>query len=136
MAVSKPIPIPTEQTKPFWEATKRGVLLLQNCCDCGAYRFPPNSLCTECGSTSFDWKSVSGRGKIYSYVVFHRAYHPAFEKDLPYAVACIELNEGPRLMSRVVGISPEQIRCDMLVEVAFEKITDEISMPTFRQSNK
>ena len=134
MAYSKPIPIPSEESRPFWEATKRGELLLQHCRDCGAYRFPPNLLCTECSSTSFGWKCVSGRGKVYSYVIFHRAYHPAFAADLPYAVACIELEEGPRLLSNIVGIGPERLRCDMPVEVVFEEITSDISLPKFRQA--
>jgi len=64
--------------------------------------------------------------------VFHRAYHPAFADDLPYAVACVELAEGPRLMSNIVGVPPDQIRCDMPVEVVFEKISDDISLPKFR----
>ena len=132
MAYSKPVPIPSEESIPFWEATRRGELLLQRCGDCGAYRFPPNVLCTECSSTAFEWKPVSGRGKVYSYVVFHRAYHPAFKGDLPYAVACIELEEGPRLMSNVLDIEPGQIRCDMPVEVVFDEITSDISLPKFR----
>ena len=98
MTYSKPIPVPTDESKPFWEATKRGQLLLQRCSECGAYRFPPTLLCTECTATGYQWQPVSGKGRIYSYVVFHQAYHPAFAADLPYAVACIELDEGPRLM--------------------------------------
>jgi uncharacterized OB-fold protein len=136
MAYSKPIPTPSEESKPFWQAAKRGEILLQRCRDCGAYRFPPNPLCTECSSTAFDWKPVSGRGKVYSYVVFHRAYHPGFADDLPYAVACIELEEGPRLLSNIVGMQPEQIRCDMPVEVVFEQITSDITLPKFRHAER
>ena len=132
MAYSKPIPVATDETRPFWEAARRGELVLQRCRDCGAWRFPPNLLCTECLSAAFEWKAVSGRGKVYSYVVFHRAYHPAFAADLPYAVACIELDEGPRLMSNIVGTSPDRVRCDMPVEVVFEEITSDISLPKFR----
>lgn len=132
MGYEKPIPIIIDENRPFWEATRRGELQLQCCRDCGAYRYPPNVLCVECGSTAFDWKPVSGRGKVYSFVIFHRAYHPGFAGEVPYAVACIELAEGPRLMSNIVGIPPDQIRCDMPVEVVFEPITDEISLPKFR----
>ena len=132
MAYTKPIPIVIDENRPFWEATRRKELLLQCCRDCGAYRFPPNILCVECSSTAFDWKPVSGRGKVYSFVIFHRAYHPGFADELPYAVACIELAEGPRLMSNIVGIPPGEVRCDMPVEVVFEEITDEISLPKFR----
>ncbi|MGD0026412.1 MAG: OB-fold domain-containing protein [Xanthobacteraceae bacterium] len=132
MGYAKPIPVVIDENRPFWEATKRGQLLLQHCRNCSAYRYPASLLCPECSSTAFDWKPVSGRGKVYSFVIFHRAYHPAFAGDLPYVVACIELQEGPRLMSNVIGIPPEQVRCDMPVEVAFEEISKEISLPKFR----
>ena len=134
MAYTKPVPVPSEDSKPFWEAARNGQLQLQHCVDCGAYRFPPSVLCPECSSLSSEWTPVSGRGKVYSFVVFHRAYHPGFEGDLPYAVACIELEEGPRLLSNIVGIAPEQVRCDMPVEVVFEQITPDISLPKFRQA--
>ena len=134
MAYSKPVPVPSEDSKPFWDAAKKGQLQLQHCLDCGAYRFPPSVLCPECNSMSSEWTAVSGRGKVYSFVVFHRAYHPGFAGDLPYAVACIELEEGPRLLSNIVGIPPEQVRCDMPVEVVFEEITPDISLPKFRQA--
>ena len=135
MAYAKPIPVPSEESRPFWDATSRGELLLQRCGDCGAHRFPPSVLCPECSSTAADWRPVSGRGKVYSFVIFHRAYHPAFADDVPYAVACIELEEGPRLMSNIVGIPPDEVRCDMPVAVVFEKITDDISLPKFRPAS-
>ncbi len=81
---------------------------------------------------SSEWAAVTGRGKVYSFVIFHRAYHPGFAGELPYAVACIELEEGPRLLSNIVGIAPEKVRCDMPVEVVFEEITPDISLPKFR----
>jgi uncharacterized OB-fold protein len=134
MAYSKPVPVPSEESKPFWEAARKGQLQLQHCLGCGAYRFPPSVLCPECSSTSFCWTQVSGRGKVYSFVVFHRAYHPGFAEELPYAVACIELEEGPRVLSNIVGIPAGQVRCDMPVEVVFEEITPEISLPKFRKA--
>jgi uncharacterized OB-fold protein len=132
MAYSKPLPVVSDETRPFWEATKRGELLLQHCRECGAYRHPASVLCPECSSTAFDWKAVSGQGKVYSFVIFHRAYHPAFADDVPYAVACIELKEGPRLISNIVNIGPEDVRCDMPVEVVFEQVTSDITLPKFR----
>lgn len=132
MAYSKPVPVPSEESRPFWEAARQGQLQLQRCRDCGAYRFPPGVLCPECSSTATEWSTVSGRGKVYSFVVFHRAYHPGFEGELPYAVACIELDEGPRLLSNIVGMPAGDVRCDMPVEVVFEEITADISLPKFR----
>ena len=132
MDYDKPIPIPTDETMPFWQAARRGELVLQRCATCGSSRFPPSILCQECNSLEFEWKAVCGRGKIWSFVIFHRAYHPAFKEDLPYAVAYVELEEGPRLITNVVGISHDQIRCDMPVEVFFEDIGGDMRLPKFR----
>jgi uncharacterized OB-fold protein len=74
---------------------------------------------------------VSGRGKVYSFVTFHRVYHPGFEGDVPYVVALIELEEGPRLLSNVIGVAPEDVRCEMPVEVVFEDV-GEATIPKFR----
>ncbi|MEE9568584.1 MAG: Zn-ribbon domain-containing OB-fold protein [Candidatus Binatia bacterium] len=128
----KPIPVPSEESEPYWAGAKRHELCLQRCQDCGAFRLPPAPLCPECTALGGEWTKVSGQGKIYSFVIFHRAYHKAFEKDLPYAVAVIELAEGPRLLSNIVGIAPDQIRCDMPVEVTFEDITPDATLPRFR----
>jgi hypothetical protein len=74
----------------------------------------------------------SGRGRIFSYVVYHRVYHPAFAQEVPYAVAVIELDEGPRMISNVIGIAPDKLSCDMKVEVAYQPITDTITLPKFK----
>ncbi len=129
---SKPIPYPSEDSKPFWASAKKHELCLQQCQSCGAFRFPPAPVCPECTALGGAWNKLSGKGKVYSFVIFHRAFHKAFERDLPYAVAVIELAEGPRLVSNVVGIAPGQIRCDMPVEVVFEDITPDVTLPKFK----
>lgn len=129
---TKPIPLPTEDSKPYWEAARNHELKLQQCRDCGAFWFPPGAVCAECTSDSYDWRTVSGNGKVFSFVIFHRPYHPGFKDELPYVVGCIELDEGPRLLSNVIGCKPEDVRCDMPVEVTFEDISEEISLPKFR----
>jgi len=73
-----------------------------------------------------------GRGRVYSYVVYHRAYHPGFEKDVPYVVALVELDEGPRLLTNIIGITPEEVTCDMPVEVEWEDIGEGGCLPKFR----
>jgi uncharacterized OB-fold protein len=76
--------------------------------------------------------TAEGRGKIYSYVVYHRAYHPSFNNDVPYVVALVELDEGPRLLTNIIGCSPEEVQCDMPVSVAWEDLEGEICLPKFR----
>jgi uncharacterized OB-fold protein len=75
---------------------------------------------------------VSGRGRVFSYVVYHRVYHPGFADEVPYAVAVIELDEGPRMISNVIGIAPAELACDMRVEVAYQPITEEITLAKFK----
>ncbi len=128
----KPIPVPSEESEPFWEMAKKHELRLQKCSDCGAFRFPPAVVCPECTSMEAEWTAVSGRGRVFSFVIFHRPYHPAFKGDIPYGVAVVELEEGPRLLSNVVSCSPEEIRCDMPVVVVFEDITPEVTLPKFK----
>ena len=128
----KPLPIPSQLSEPFWAACKNHELKIQRCQSCGAFRFPPAILCPECLSREVEWQKVSGRGKIFSFVVYRRLYHPAFKADLPYTVAVIELEEGARLLSNIVDISPEKVRCDMPVEVIFQDVTPEVTLPKFR----
>ena len=89
-------------------------------------------MCSECTSDAYDWNPVSGKGRVFSFVIYHRAYHPGFQGEIPYVVGVIELDEGPRMLSNVVGCKPEEVRCDMPVEVTFEDITDEMSLPKFQ----
>ena len=74
---------------------------------------------------------VSGRGKVFSFVTFHRVYHPAFAKEVPYVVALVELDEGPRLLTNIVGIKPENVACEMPVKVVFDDVSEEVSVPKF-----
>jgi uncharacterized OB-fold protein len=129
---TKPVVVPSEDSGPFWAAAKGHKLSLQKCGTCGSFRFPPSPLCPECTAMGGEWTELSGRGKVSSFVVFHRAYHKSFEGDLPYAVALIELDEGPRLISSVVGTPPDQLRCDMPVMVVFDDVTPDCTLPKFK----
>jgi uncharacterized OB-fold protein len=128
----KPMPVPSEDSQPFWAAAKKHELSLQRCGTCGSFRFPPAPVCPECTALGGEWAKLKGRGKIFSFVVFHRAFHKSFEKDVPYAVALVELEEGPRLVINIVGVTPDQIRCDMPVELVFEDVTPECTLPKFK----
>ena len=78
------------------------------------------------------FSQVSGRGKVFSFVIYDRVYHPSFAEDVPYVVALIELEEGPRIVSNVIGIAPDDVRCEMPVEVWFDDVADGVAVPKFR----
>ena len=126
---SKPVPRPTPETQPFWDGTAAGELRLQRCASCAAHYFPPRPFCPTCLSDDVAWETVSGRGTLHTYVINHRAA-PGFEA--PYAIAVVQLEEGPRMMSNIVGIenTPENLVLDMPLQVTFEQRGD-MSVPVF-----
>ena len=126
-----PVPKPTPETEHFWAGAREGLLKLQRCSDCGNVYFPPRPFCPSCISRSVETFNASGKGKLYSYVINQRE-HPAH--DGPYSIAVVELNEGPRMMTNIINCeqTPEALELDMPVEVVFEAITDEISLPYFQ----
>jgi uncharacterized OB-fold protein len=128
----KIIPQVTDELRPFFEGARRNRLVVQQCADCGKRRFPPGEICAECLSRRLSWVEVCGRGRVYSYSIMHRAYHPAFAGKVPCALVVVELEEGGKIMSNVVGMDPHQLKCGMPLEVTFEKITEEIVLPKFR----
>lgn len=128
----KPLPTLTDENRPFWAACREGRLSLQRCGGCGHLRYPINAFCPRCLDDAYNWHDVSGRGSVFSYVVFHQAYHPGFKAALPYNVALVQLDEGPRMYSNVVGTQNEQVKVGDRVEVTFEPVTPEISIPRFR----
>ena len=131
-AIEKPLPRPTEDSAPYWEAAHRGELRMQRCADCGHVRFPPAVICPRCLSPRHEWEQLSGRGKVYSWIVIHQSQHPAFNADTPYNVAIIELDEGPRLHTNLVECTNDEIHIGMPVEVVFARVSDDCTMPKFR----
>ena len=129
---SKPKPRPAPESLPYWEAAKEHRLALPHCDDCAQFWFPPSRTCPHCLSMNFAFKNVSGRGKVFSFVTFHRVYRPAFAEDVPYVVALVELDEGPRLLTNILGVSPDEVRCEMAVEVVFDDYDADVSIPKFR----
>lgn len=85
-----------------------------------------------CYSYDTEWVVASGKGKVYTFAVYHQAYHEAFRDDIPYITAIVELQEGPHLLTNIVGCQPEQVECDMPVEVVWENITEEFSLSKFK----
>lgn len=126
----RPHPSPTPLTEHFWDATGREELLLQRCRTCGTALYYPRMSCTHCGSRDLDWERASGRGTVYSYTVARRATHPAFADRVPYVIAIIALEEGPRMTSNVL-CDPEEARVGMKVRLAFEDLGDGHKLPVF-----
>lgn len=129
---AKPLPAISSLNKPFWDGLKNRELRLQKCGGCALVWYPPSPMCPRCWSREFSWARLSGRGRVSSWVVFHQAYFRAFEPDVPYNVAEVELEEGPRLTTNLVGVGNEEIRAGMPVEIAFEDVTGEITLAKFR----
>ena len=126
----KAAPLPTPETQPYWDGCAAGELRLQRCTHCDAHYFPPRPFCPDCLSDEVHWEALSGRGTLHTYVINHRAA-PGFEA--PYAIALVQLEEGPRLMSNIVGVdqTPEALVLDMALEVTFEARGD-VHVPLFR----
>ncbi|MGO9060869.1 MAG: Zn-ribbon domain-containing OB-fold protein [Candidatus Binataceae bacterium] len=126
----KLIPQVTPELKPFFDAAREHKLAVQKCDKCGKLRFPAAALCLACDSDKASWVPVSGRGEVFSFTIMHRAYHPAIK--VPYTLAVIELKEGVKITSNVIDIEPSKVKCGMPVEVTFEKLSDEVTLPKFR----
>jgi len=119
-------------TKEYWDSCKRHELRIERCSNCGTYRFPPRAACHKCGSLKAEWTKVTGRGKVHSYCVAVEPVHPALKDKPPYSIALVDLEEGARMMTNIVDCDPYDVKIDMPVEVVFEDLTDEISLPKFR----
>ena len=130
--ISKPLPAITPDMREFFDGARSGRLMIQKCDSCGTLRFPAHDLCSKCNSTTSRWVPVSGRGEVFSFNIMHQLYHPGFASEVPYAVVMVELEEGCKFVSNLLGIKPHDIKCGMPVEVTFEKLSDEVSMPKFR----
>lgn len=126
-----PLPQPTPESQPFFDALKQRRLLIQRCTDCGNAYYYPRPFCPACLSSAVEWEQASGRGKLYSFVINHRAA-PGFVA--PYIIAVVELDEGPRMMSNLVDVEPdpEMVRCEMPVEIVFDDVAGDFTLPRFR----
>jgi uncharacterized OB-fold protein len=129
---NKPLPVIESWNAPYWQAAKRHEFVAQQCRACGYIHLPPGPACTNCLSDEQEWVRLSGKGSINSYGVYHQLWHPGFKDDIPYNVALIELAEGPQIISQVVGCKNEELQCGAAVEVTFDDVTPEVTLPKFR----
>ena len=128
----KPLPAISSLNRPYWDALRNRELKLPKCDRCGKIWYPPSPLCPECWSREFTWTRLSGRGRVTSWVVFHQSYFRSFEGEIPYNVAEVELEEGPRLLTNLVGIGNDAIRTAMPVEIVFDDVTDAVTLAKFK----
>ena len=131
--MSRPvIPVANFDTQPFWDGCARGELLLQRCSACGSVRHPPSPICAHCLSDRHTWVPASGRGKVYTFVVVRETRARGWDKMVPYVVAVVELEEGPRMLSNLVSVEPDAVRIEMPVEATFAELDGTTKLPLFR----
>ncbi len=120
-AAAKAIPVATPTTQTFWDGTRAGELRIQHCAACAHNFLYPRTHCPACGSAKTEWIKTSGRAHLYSYVISHRAA-PGWEGEVPYVIAVVQLDEGPRMLSNLVGVAadPAALVLDAPLEVVFE----------------
>lgn len=126
-----PRPQPAWETVGFWEGIQRHELVFQKCGDCGMWVHPPRPMCPSCRSLEKEWVPSSGKGTVHSVVTYRESPDPAFKA--PFSVVLVELAEGVKLVSNMVDIKPEDIQIGMSVEVVFEEVQEDITLPKFRK---
>lgn len=132
-AYLKPVPRIDDTNRPHWEGARKGELQVQHCKSCGTYRYPPARWCSECLSEDIEWVKASGKGTVWSWCAFHRQYFKGFDAEIPYAVVLVELDEGPKLYSNLVGVPKDRIRIGMRVRAAFEPATPDLTLVKFEE---
>ncbi len=132
----KPLPAITTLNGPYWDGLRQRELKMPQCNDCGKLWYPPAPFCPECWSRNFTWRQLSGRGKVNSWVIFHQAYFSSYKDDVPYNVAEVELEEGPRLLTNLVGVDNNDISIGMPVEIVYDDVTGDVTLAKFRPVTK
>ena len=130
--MKKPLPRITPDSEPFYDGLREHRLLLPYCASCGKPHLPQGPVCPECFGERLQWRQASGRGCVSTWTVVHKAWFPAFERDLPYNVVQVELEEGPRLTANLVDCQNERLAVGLEVQIVFDDVTPELTMPRFR----
>jgi uncharacterized OB-fold protein len=132
--VTRALPKPTPETQPYWDGAREGRLMLPWCLDCAQPHFHPRAICPHCGGGRLEWRQASGRGRLHTYVINHKPA-PGFEDRVPYVIAVVALEEGPRMMANLLTAgppTPAALSIDMKLRVVFEAVSDRITLPQFR----
>lgn len=126
------LPTIDDDTRPWWDAAREGTLLLRRCQACGAVHYYPRTFCPTCWSDDVEWMEAGGRATLYTHSTVYVNDLPPFGEQVPYVAAVVDLEEGPRMMTRVVDCEPDDLAVGMALQLVFEPITDDITLPYFR----
>ena len=129
---NKPLPTISGETRPFWDACRRGELLIQKCDRCGEYQFYPRGICANCWDTEIACVKATGKGTVWTYTVTHQNRTTGFVEDVPYVLALVELDEGVKMFTNIVQCEPREVTIGIPVKVTFVPATDQISVPYFK----
>jgi uncharacterized OB-fold protein len=127
----KPMPVIDPGTKPFWDAARQHRLSIPRCNECGKYHFYPRELCPHCHSDDLTWTDVSGKGEVYSYTIARKPAGPVFAADVPYVIAMIALDEGPRMLTNIITEDVDSVCIGDRVIVSFDDVAPELTLPKF-----
>ena len=125
------LPVPDDETQPFWDAAREGKLLIKRCADCGRAHFYPRPFCPFCWSAAVSWEAASGQAALYTWSVVHHNDLPPFSDRIPYVAAVVDLAEGPRMMTNVVDCDPDRLEVGMRLQVAYRELADDVTVPVF-----
>lgn len=129
------LPTIEDETRPFWEGTRAGKLLLRSCTACGAVHYYPRPFCPTCWSDDVEWVEAVGRATLYTHSTVHMNDLPPFGERVPYVAAVVELEEGPRMMTEVIDCPVEDLAVGMALELTFRELTDEVTIAIFRPAS-
>lgn len=133
MVSDRPLPLITPLTEPFWRAARERRLVVQRCAACGRFRWPPEIGCFYCGSMESTWTPVSGRATLYSWTIAHPPLLPYFQQRAPWPVVAVQLEEGPRMVSNLIDVPPEEYTFGMPLVAAFQDVQEEVTLVVFRR---
>ena len=130
---TRPLPQADEESREFYDGARRHQLMLMRCISCGAWRLPSRPRCPDCWSTETEWAKASGRATLYSFGLMHQKF-PGFEDETPYQYATVELDEGPRIVSNVIGVADGELRIDMPLVAVFDDVADDTTLIRFTKA--
>jgi uncharacterized OB-fold protein len=126
----RPMPQADEESREFFEGARRHELMLMRCKSCGTWRLPSRPRCHACWSTDTEWAKASGRGTLYSFGLMHQKF-PGFDAETPYNYALVELEEGPRIVTDIVGVSNDELRVGMAVVAYYDDVAEDCTIVRF-----